>query len=373
MGCAGADGGQLVTQPRERGEVAAGDEDRVVAGDGADDAGEEAQIDGRGDRVRRSRCRAQDEQRRRLVDGQGQVGQQAAQALGRVGIGTLDQVVGEQVARRPAAHPPHGAKRGEVARHGGLGHRHAQLTELGDELLLRADPPAGDQLAHQLAAVDAAVHALAPVPTAAWTRVPVASPMSAASIACGERPSRIHTSHPATAAAMDEDAARVRTRGEERETGGLRAGYAANLHGERGELCGRVHVRYSLLIATYSADRSQPHATPLPPPSPRSRRRATFRRRSAALARRSSNGHGSPAKTWMSPIQIFSRSASRATPLRPAAAAIRPQFGSPPWTAAFTRLDVTTVRATRRASRVSPAPSTRTSTRRGPPPPTPAD
>ncbi len=67
-----------------------------------------------------------------------------------------------------------------------------------------------------------------------------------------------------------------------------------------------------------------------------------------------------------------SRSGSSLAPLRPAAAAIRPQFGSAPWTAAFTRFEPATARATSRASRSSRAPFTLTSIRCRAPSPSPA-
>ena len=55
-------------------------------------------------------------------------------------------------------------------------------------------------------------------------------------------------------------------------------------------------------------------------------------------------------------MQIRSRSGSSATPLRPAAAAMRPQFGSAPWTAVLTSEEEATVRATARAAASSAAP-----------------
>ena len=62
-------------------------------------------------------------------------------------------------------------------------------------------------------------------------------------------------------------------------------------------------------------------------------------------------------------------STSRATPARPAAARMRPQFGSPPWRAVLTSGDSATVRAMRSASAVVRAPSTRTSATRVAPSP----
>ncbi len=85
--------------------------------------------------------------------------------------------------------------------------------------------------------------------------------------------------------------------------------------------------------------------------------------RSARLAARSSNGIGAPSYTVIGPSATLSRSGSSRAPARPAAAAIRPQLGSAPWTADFTRLEPATARATSRASPSSCAPRTSTSIR----------
>ncbi len=53
-------------QPVDGGRVSTGDEDRVVTGDGADDARQEAEVDRRGDRLRPAGRGTQDEERRRL-------------------------------------------------------------------------------------------------------------------------------------------------------------------------------------------------------------------------------------------------------------------------------------------------------------------
>src|SRR6185436_14523885 len=115
-----------------------------------------------------------------------------------------------------------------------------------------------------------------------------------------------------------------------------------------------AHVLYAEFSSTYCSVRSQPKASPRPSPSPRSSRSSTsvaaIDCESAAL----SNGSGSPSKTGTPAMPIASRSVSTGTAppasvALPAAAAIRPQFGSRPCIAALTRLLRTTSRATARA------------------------
>ena len=89
-----------------------------------------------------------------------------------------------------------------------------------------------------------------------------------------------------------------------------------------------------------------------------------WRRPSAADHGARSNASGRPSNTGTPPMAIRSRSS--ATPAGctirrralPIAAAIRPQLGSRPWTAALTRLLATIERATARASRSSRPPET---------------
>ena len=76
-----------------------------------------------------------------------------------------------------------------------------------------------------------------------------------------------------------------------------------------------------------------------------------------------------PSATHTSPMQMSSRADVEATPARPTAARMRPQLGSPPWSAVLTSGDSATVRAMRSASAAVRAPSTRTSAMRVAPSP----
>ena len=106
-------------------------------------------------------------------------------------------------------------------------------------------------------------------------------------------------------------------------------------------------------------------ARPSPPARPPGRRRAARRRRlEDEVARRSRSAAGPDRGAGGRPRTrgLVGRQAGRLEHGRvreagvPAAPAIRPQFGSRPWTAALTRLLETTARATARASASSAAP-----------------
>ena len=137
---------------------------------------------------------------------------------------------------------------------------------------------------------------------------------------------------------------------------------------------------------TYASVRSQPNASPLPLPWPRSTRIGTSPPSAsrALTRRRHRRRRAAPANTGTPSMSMRRRAGSSSTaPPRalpglvrrggrqppapscdakvrrcPTAAAMRPQFGSAPWTAALTRLLATTARATARASASSAAPLT---------------
>ena len=137
---------------------------------------------------------------------------------------------------------------------------------------------------------------------------------------------------------------------------------------------------------TYSSVRSQPNASPVPVAEaevepdqelrgvhrgpgggPVERDRAAVSRRRRRDGRRSRSGAGPdrasagvPPRRAASSVDrpAASRTAASARRALPAAPAIRPQFGSRPWTAALTSDDETTARATARASASSTAPET---------------
>src|SRR5919198_3257811 len=122
-----------------------------------------------------------------------------------------------------------------------------------------------------------------------------------------------------------------------------------------------AHVVYSLFSRTYSSVRSQPNASPVPSPSPRSSRNRTSGASIAIRAAARSNSTGppsGPSYTRWPAMPIRTRAGSTRAAALPAAPARRPQFGSRPCTAAFTRLLDTTDLATARASASFAAPLT---------------
>ena len=114
---------------------------------------------------------------------------------------------------------------------------------------------------------------------------------------------------------------------------------------------------------TYSALKSQVQTVAAPPPTPRSMAIATsgVRMCSAAAGSRSANICSS-AKSSTPPMATRARAGSNPTPARPATATMRPQFGSPPWTAVLTSGELAMARAARRASASLSAPVTLTET-----------
>ena len=131
----------------------------------------------------------------------------------------------------------------------------------------------------------------------------------------------------------------------------------------------RISVVYSALIVTYSCERSEKKTSVSAPSPGMPTVYSTSSPETACSSAGRSNGTAAPLEqTWTSSIQMSSGSGAVSGSAAPTAWAMRPQLGSPPWSAALTSGELATARATASTVGSWPPLTTTRPTRRAPSP-----